>query len=171
MTAKPMTRRGTSNTLRNTSAPETRLTRLTAEFFRTFARMEYALKAAGYHRGEGDANPDWQRFAVTVEGAVANPDDRRLRAAIDYISQRPPRKQVIRNGQLAWEDAIPQTNSQADLLLLYVRRVRNNLFHGGKFNGHWFEPERSDALIRHSLVILRACRDASDEVTRAYGAD
>lgn len=53
-------------------------------------------------------------------------------------------------------------------MLLYVRRVRNNLFHGGKFNGRRFAPERSELLLRHSLTIHRACIDASEDVHQAF---
>jgi len=57
---------------------------------------------------------------------------------------------------------------QSDLVLQYVRRVRNNLFHGGKFNGRWFEPERSAELLIHCLTILNACLEVSPEVGEAY---
>ena len=91
-----------------------------------------------------------------------------MRVAIDYVLNNPPKKQVIQNGLLEWNDSRPNTNSKADLVLLYVRRVRNNLFHGGKFNDHWFAPERSEELLRYSLVILNACLEASPDVLKAY---
>jgi hypothetical protein len=145
------------------------LNELSQEVFRTFARCEYALKAAGFHCGDGDANVNWRNFAVSIEHAFANPHDPVFANAITYILAQPPKKQVVKNGQFQWEAAIPPTNSRADLVLLYVRRVRNNLFHGGKFNGHWFEPQRSGDLLRHSLVILKAAVQASALVNAAYG--
>jgi len=45
----------------------------------------------------------------------------------------------------------PETDLRSDLVLQYVRRVRNNFFHDGKFSGRWFEPERSTLLLKHSL--------------------
>lgn len=99
---------------------------------------------------------------------LARPTNEPLRGAVEYILSHPPKKQVIRNGFLDWEDSAPSTDSQADRIRLYVRRVRNNLFHGGKFNGRWLAPERSEALLRHSLVILKACRAASHEIAQAY---
>jgi hypothetical protein len=148
--------------------PEAPLNHLAAELFRTFSRFEYSLKAAGFHRGDGDAEPDWRTFALSIEAGLQNPNGEELREAIDYILHNPPKKQVIRNGVLEWSDAPPTTNSRADLILLYVRRVRNNLFHGGKFNGRWFEPERSKVLLRCSLVILQGCLEASPQVRNAY---
>lgn len=75
---------------------------------------------------------------------------------------------MIKNGLIAWDDSRPQTDSRADELLIYVRRVRNNLFHGGKFNGHWFEPERSEPLLRYSIAILDACIREIPEIYEAY---
>jgi hypothetical protein len=45
------------------------------------------------------------------------------------------------------------------------------MFHGGKFNPDWFDPERSEQLLlRHSLVILNESVRASDRLRQAYGA-
>ncbi len=147
---------------------EENLNKLATELFKTFARFEYALKASGFNNGDGDAQPNWRNFALSVETQFQNPQTPELREAIDFMLQQSPKKQVIRNGLLEWDAAPPNTNSSADLILLYVRRVRNNLFHGGKFNGHWFAPKRSEKLLRHSLVILEACLDASPQVKGAY---
>jgi hypothetical protein len=57
--------------------------------------------------------------------------------------------------------------TRIELILLWVRRVRNNLFHGGKFNGHWFQPERSEQLITASLVVIHAFR-GHGELNKAY---
>lgn len=141
---------------------------LANELFRVFARTEYALKAVGHHQGDGNAEPDWTAFAETVRTVLDNPHSDELIAAVAYLLAHPPKKQVVHNGVLGWSNARPQARSQADLILLYVRRVRNNLFHGGKFNGRWFEPERSMDLLRHCLVILSACVQGSDAVLAAY---
>jgi hypothetical protein len=144
------------------------LDRLAADMFRTFARFEYALKAAGFHNGDGPAEPDWRAFTESVSNLFDGPAGGAFTEAVGYILMHPPRKQVIRAGRLAWSDAAPSTNIQSDLVLQYVRRVRNNLFHGGKFNGRWFEPERSAQLLTHCLTILTACLEASPAVGEAY---
>jgi len=144
------------------------LNQLATDMFRTFARFEYALKATGFHNGDGDAKPDWRSFAESVPAIFDNPADATLKEAVEYILKHPPKKQIIRDGNLMWSEATPGTNPQSNLVLQYVKRVRNTLFHGGKFNDHWFEPERSELLLRHSLTILNACLDASQDVREAY---
>lgn len=79
-----------------------------------------------------------------------------------------PKRQIVDGGNLAWAPAAPSTDLRSDLVLTYVRRVRNNLFHGGKFNGRWFQPQRSEQLLKHSLTILHACLAASKNVNDAF---
>ena len=141
---------------------------LASQLFQVFSRTEYALKASGYNNGDGAAEANWKKFALAVEGVVANPSSLEVKEAIDFMFNAPPKKQIIVGGNIQWKVSEPSSNSRADKLLIYVRRVRNNLFHGGKFNGHWFEPERSEPLLRHSLVILSACVESVLEVREAY---
>lgn len=147
---------------------EAEFNELSVKLFREFARFEYALKAAGYHEGEGEAKPNWQKFANSIGNTIEKPNSQELQEAIQYILRKPPKKQVIRRGVIDWDEIEPTYISKTDLILLYVRRVRNNLFHGGKFLGHWFEPFRDYELLRHSLTILQACREASNSVREAY---
>jgi len=141
---------------------------LACNFFREFSRTEYSLKAAGYNNGDGKAKADWTKFSLDVEQLIANPTSKQLEDAINFILKAPPKEQVICNGVLEWRRKVPSTNSPADMLLLYVRRVRNNLFHGGKFNDCWFDSERSEPLLRHSLTILKSCVEAVPSVRRFY---
>jgi hypothetical protein len=152
----------------NEPVSEDVLNGLAIELFRTFSRFEYALKAAGFHNGEGRATPNWRNFAVSIETWFENPHSPELREAIRYLRQHPPKKQIIQNGLLKWSTGNTNTDSRADEILLYVRQVRNNLFHGGKFNGNWFAPQRSEKLLRYSLIILQACLEASPQVAKAY---
>ncbi len=92
--------------------------------------MEYAFKATGFHFGDGDARANWTKFAKQIEHQFVNPTDDDLRQAIKFILGDPPKKQKIVDGVLAWEACPINSNSQAEKLLLYVCRVRNNLFHG-----------------------------------------
>ncbi len=144
------------------------LDQLSFEVFREFARCEYALKAAGFRSGGKNVSADWKAFAEALGTPFEQPRDPALAASIDYLLRHPPKKQVLRGDQLAWDDTPPQAASHADLVLAYVRRVRNNLFHGGKFNGHWFEPQRSSELLAHSLCILRHAVEGHARVRAAY---
>lgn len=141
---------------------------LSMRMFRTFARCEYALKAAGFHNGDGAAQANWTEFAKALPDLLDDPKSDALKEAVDYFDKSPPKKQVIVDGALDWDPAPPSSANKSDKILIYVRRVRNNLFHGGKFNGKWFEPERSSELLRHSLTILDAFREASPKVNEAY---
>jgi hypothetical protein len=139
-----------------------------ARLFMTFARFEYALKRAGFHRGEGKAEPHWTNFALAIAAEFEAVDDPAFVEALKYFKERPPKRQVIRDGELDWDDAPVRGRCEADHILLYVRRVRNNLFHGGKFNGRWFEPQRSAELLRHSMTILETCRRLSPALNEAF---
>jgi hypothetical protein len=145
---------------------------LAATFFREFSRTEYALKAAGYlTTGSGDdARADWDRFAREIGEAIVRSHDPRVHAAVRYILAYPPKKQVVENGQLTWRESRLQNESDGWRLLVFLRRIRNNTFHGGKFNGRWFQPERSQELIIHGIQVLRACRDMEQRVRDAYEA-
>ena len=141
---------------------------LAGKLFHVFSRTEYALKASGFNKGDGAAEANWRNFALAVEALIANPPSPDLQGAIDFFFNAPPKRQVIISGVIQWEISEPQTNSRADKLLVYVRRVRNTLFHGGKFNGHWFDPERSEPLLRHGLTILTACVESVPSVRDAF---
>jgi hypothetical protein len=106
--------------------------KLVLEFLYTFSRFEYALKRSGYHGQEGKAaEAEWDRFENAL---TALPDDQLapVLACGKVILANPPKKQVVRGGALSWEDSTP-TASEIKTLVTYVRRIRNNLFHGGKF--------------------------------------
>lgn len=141
---------------------------LANQFFRVFSRTEYALKASGYNSGNGEAKANWQKFALDIESLISNPSSPELKEAVDSIFRAPPKKQIIADAIIQWEVAEPATSSRADKLLIYIRRIRNNLFHGGKFNGHWFEPDRSEHLLKNSITILLSCIESIDAVRDAY---
>ena len=117
-------------------------------------RFEYALKAMGYHRGDGDALPDWDRFAQSVEAIFREHPTQQFEAAVKYLVDNTPKKQIIKDGKLEWKASYSEAESIAVRVILYIRHVRNNLFHGGKVGGYWFEPQRSRELLEHSLAVL-----------------
>lgn len=145
------------------------LNQLAGEFFRMFSRMEYALKATGYLvPNRRNAEADWTRFAIAIHKRFEIIDTEQLRKETAFLLREPPKKQTNNNGVVEWDPTPPDAKNQTDLLLHYVRRIRNNLFHGGKFNGRWFEPERSGPLIHVGIEILSACLQASEEVSVEY---
>jgi hypothetical protein len=135
------------------------------DFFLTFSRFEFALKAAGFFkrpnperqdaRRPTDAKPDWDKFAVSLRSSFQPHATDALREAFEYIQNSPPQKQVIVNNSVDWKTPVmPEHESEVEFLLRMVRSVRNNLFHGGKHNIK--KTERTELLLRHSLTILRA---------------
>lgn len=142
---------------------------LAFSFFREFARCEYCLKAVGLLNGSpGKPQADWGTFAAQVIAVFDVPPNTETEGAIQYYLTHPPKKQVVLDGALSWSATLPTYQSQAELVLRLVCRVRNNLFHGGKFNGNWFEPQRSEELLRRGLVILGAVVSGHSKVREAY---
>ena len=141
---------------------------LANKLFHVFSRAEYALKAAGFNCGDGKAKANWDAFARKLVDLVATPQSEDLRMAVEFMLEYPPKQQMVIHGVLSWKDCRPTGKTKAESLFLYIRRVRNNLFHGGKFNGHWFEPERSEMLIKHSLTIIHAAIETIPTVKDAY---
>ncbi len=81
----------------------------------------------------------------------------------------PPYKQVLRNGYLHWESAPPVGATEIEKVLLLVRRVRNNLFHGGKYNAQSHEETaRNEELLCQGIRILKAAISELPKVQVAY---
>lgn len=151
---------------------ETRIDRdLVLEFFLRFARFEFALKASGYADGDDRrVDPAWARFASDIAGQFSRQRTPELGSACEYYLLHPPNKQVLVNGSLAWNAAFPiDLAREAELLIALVRRVRNNLFHGGKYNAAMHEETaRSEQLLRGGLLILEECLRVSVRVRESY---
>lgn len=128
-------------------------------FFKLFAQYESMLKEKGFFQVDKSGNVfvDWNRFANEVIGKNFMTDLGVDALAADYILDQPPKKQVAIREKIVWMDVSP-TEKSVQILFTYICRVRNNLFHGAKFNGTWFDPERSEALLKHSLTVLEHYR-------------
>jgi len=87
----------------------------------------------------------------------------RVSGKVTTLLGKPPKKQVIKDGALGWEmmSAIRTAND----LFLAVRRVRNNLFHGGKYP---IRPEpdmsRNQTLLREATRVLEIALDVSPDL-------
>lgn len=134
----------------------TNLDQLAFQFFKLFAQCEYALKAMGYGRATnaGLAEADWDRFANELGIALLQDEEQEVVLARNYLFEHPPKRQVWVNEHVEWS-TIPNTERSAQILFAHIRRVRNNLYHGGKFNSRWIAPDRSEKLISRSLLLLQ----------------
>ena len=67
------------------------------------------------------------------------------------------------------DQTIDENQRKAQQVLLMVRVVRNNLFHGGKHlpDGEK-ETGRNETIVRDSLIILEQCSKLHDEVRGRY---
>ena len=139
------------------------------EFFLLFSKFEYSLKIVGFHKGDGDARPNWIKFTESIKNDFDKESDDELLESVNYILTNPPKKQIIKEGVLKWSENPPDSNSYIELLLKYVCRVRNNLFHGGKYKDRYLKQEdRSKKLLIACNSILRNCLQISNEVREAF---
>lgn len=150
---------------------------LLLEFFTTFARIEYAMKATNLFRHRENmtnqvlpAEPDWIAFADRLHEVFDQNASAELAEASQYLIDNPPNRQVVVNGALAWETLIwPDGQPDVHFLLQMVRRVRNNLFHGGKYNADvHYDQQRNERLIRTSLTVIHGCLAVSPEQEMAF---
>lgn len=149
--------------------------KLACEFLHIFSRFEYALKRTSFLKKTdgGGAEPNWEKFSETLdkEMELTAVESGEFQAAADYFFQSPPKKQIVdEDGDLGWRDEIILENRRNfSVLLVLVRRVRNNLFHGGKFGGeHIYGSERDENLIKFGLTVLMECLCFNTEVEREF---
>lgn len=149
------------------------LDNLAFRFFKLFAQYEWALKAMGHvypHQRTGGASADWNSYSKAGGACVLKLQQAEAQAAIEYLFTSPPKLQIYADGKLDWKPVVGGTRT-ADVLFSHIKRIRNNLYHGGKFNGTWLEPERNGELIRHALVILEALHTEDEELGKAISSN
>lgn len=124
---------------------------LATEFLGVFSRFEYALKMVAkfreYDEKKKNLKPNWMAFAKATAIDVENEE----RSAFDYLLNQPPLKQVLVGDDLEWADA-RCTDTKIASVVIYICRVRNNLFHGGKFSKFESETQQIDAARDQKLV-------------------
>lgn len=136
------------------------LDKLAFRFFKLFAQYESTMKEHNFFsvKNGGEISVAWDRFANEVIGADFRNSLGERASAADYILQNPPMKQSVnKDGKIIWKE-VSNKDKSAQALFGHIRRVRNNLFHGAKFNGTWFDPERSRVLLENSFLILKHYR-------------
>ncbi|MBF0167808.1 MAG: helix-turn-helix domain-containing protein [Alphaproteobacteria bacterium] len=145
---------------------------LVLRFFYCFSRFEYALKAAGYAKAgrNGEALPKWDDFADADELGDSFLETMSTEPRAKILFCEAPRNQVWKAGRLNWdpnEPSFPHSPYEAKKLFEYVRRVRNNLFHGGKVP---FDSDRDVKLINAALFVLEEALKKSTKVNEAFHA-
>lgn len=158
---------------------------LALDFFKCFSTFEFSLKAGGFLKGpinnkdNYNAEPNWHTFSVDERVITwfddewkKNPD---FKKSVDYILSKPPHKQVVSDGKLKWITALPSDKRACvQIFEVYIPRIRNNLFHGGKYVSgdhgvfNWDDFSRTKELLQHSLVILYSAIDVIPEVSEVH---
>lgn len=132
--------------------------KLISDFFITFSRFECALKNsityANARKGKVEAN--WDKFTKSIRARFNKSRTKQLNTAVSYIIDNPPKIQTINQNQITWIDRqFPVNEPDINKLGQHIRDIRNNLFHGGKFNGTFqCDVSRNYQLLKNSMVIL-----------------
>ncbi|MBP2489003.1 hypothetical protein JOH50_004730 [Rhizobium leguminosarum] len=136
---------------------------MAVEFFALFSRLEFALLASGYSGGEEGENAwvIWDSFAQDLHSSFFR--EARDDPSLSILFEEPARKLVRHaNGGCVFQDcAAPKDAAE---LIVQVRRIRNNLFHGSKVN---FQ-ERDSQLVHAAIGVLRQLLDALDKDRKTW---
>jgi hypothetical protein len=141
------------------------------EFFIAFARFECALKKSGYTNGGNYfVTPNWDRFISSIRTNYNKTKPNGLSDAIDYIINQPPRIQILFDGKLDWRPRIFKSgDDEIAKLKQSICDIRNNLFHGGKFQGNYEEDiSRNFILLNHSITILNFWLTLDDNLNQKF---
>jgi hypothetical protein len=134
---------------------------LVCQFLLVFSRFEAALKRAGFARQNGERlTVEWRRFARESGQGIDLPVE-----DLGVLVLAPPARQQIMDNQLSFVPEDRPAELTAEWVLEMVYRVRNNLFHGGKWPA---DPERDGALLQSCLVALAFFVDLDQRVRHAY---
>lgn len=131
---------------------------LVCQFFGTFARFEYAMKATDYCGKDryGNAQPDWNELTQQLADKLMPTLNDSERELIGYLLANPPQVQKCVEKQAVFKEEALRGDSDGAKAIEGAKRVRNNLFHGGKHTQH-SEPGRDARLIEAAMTVLGAC--------------
>jgi hypothetical protein len=145
---------------------------LLLNFFLNFARFEFALKASGFTRlrGRDGVEPNWDNFINSITEVFNKDHSEELRKACDYILSNPPKRQVLSNNGIPWEDNNPRiSENNTEFIIRMVKQIRNNLFHGGKYDSESAKnSERKTILLNSALTILDYCLSLNGDLKYNY---
>lgn len=142
---------------------------LVCEFFATFARFEYAMKGSNYCTSDrwDNAVPDWQKLQRDLGPRLENVPGGDLTDVMKLLLGSPPRIQKFQNGHPDFVEVPLNGGSDGAKALEAAKRVRNNLFHGGKHGRH-ATPDRDTQLVAASLQLLLRCLELDNDLRGVY---
>lgn len=142
-----------------------------SEFYLTFSRYEFALKATGFAKQtRHGAQVDWDKLATKLgdlDGLLGS-----RRAEIEELLDRPPKRLNLVGDQLKWQDDSPKASWAPTRVFLYrVQAVRNNLMHGSKFiEQESFDPARETKLLASAISALVIILDRLQHTKDAFNS-
>lgn len=144
-------------------------------FFLMFSRFEYSLKRAEYLKNKKKAEPSWEKFSKDEDAkkkfnSLKGKGYEELEQAIKSLYKKPPKVQIQNNFNLGWDEKSLK-EGKFEGCIDAIKRVRNNLFHGGKFpspTGSVKDPTRNPELIKYSITVLKYLLSSSPKVKRHY---
>jgi hypothetical protein len=141
-------------------------------FFLFFARFEYALKRAGFTSKREEAMADWKKYARSVASLLTENNEERFKEAVALLQSEPPKKQFVLGGRLSWRADHDTGSFDLARIFVLVCRVRNNLFHGGKFpEGPEADISRDQKLLDAGIVIMQGCLDFDERLRHSFLED
>ncbi|WP_343551490.1 hypothetical protein [Klebsiella quasipneumoniae] len=135
-------------------------------FFFYFSRFEHALKIKGYKKLDVNqryiVGANWGAFAGSLKIQYPSGSDK-VDEAVSFICNNPVNRQ---KADLSWKRATPIAPITFKKALLEVPKIRNNLFHGGKYN----RPDRvrDTQLLNYSIVLIKACLHGDADLYREF---
>lgn len=127
-------------------------------FFYRFSRFEFALKKADFlrdHTPGARADPGWPDFVDQFHAEYEL-----CEAAKGLIEANPKREIVGPDGHSLTFKNVSAGANDLDHVVTLARTVRNNLFHGGKYDSEgWDSPARVRKLVELSIRVLDELAD------------
>ena len=134
---------------------------LVFDFFWAFTTIECAMKHAGIHKtreGSDAIEANWEQFETDLVYYGTERSLKFRQAARSLQGFRVQRLELI-NNKPGWKPVERRGMGDVEFTLYLLRLVRNNLFHGGKyeFGAPADQVERDTAIIRSALAVLDQC--------------
>ena len=136
------------------------------EFFIKFSRFEYALKRNGFYNANSNiiVGTDFDKFAKQYKDRTLPQE---LKDFILYLDKNPVGKLTISGNYSRMKES-----AKSDLVRLvsYLRRIRNNLFHGVKYPnlGKYEEESRGEKLITLGIKTIDFLITLNNEIEVTY---
>ena len=142
---------------------------LVCEFFGVVARFEYAMKATTYCTGDryGNALPNWRELKEKLGQPISEVEASPAVEAIAYLLEEPPQVQMYVDGRVEFVQLELDGENSGAKAIDAAKRVRNNLFHGGKHTPH-SPPERDTRLIKASMAVIEACLSVNEALNTEF---